>query len=88
MSEFNWHNHDTIFDERISRDFIDNRSVRTTREAYGTEVVIHTPARSLTKIVPEPTDYSEKIERARQFLREKGINQVKSVRSLLYGKAA
>lgn len=78
--------HDYIQDERVARDFIDNRSVRTTREAYGTEVVIYTPARALTKIVPVPTDYSEKIERAQRFLREKGITQVKSVRTLIYGK--
>lgn len=80
--------HDYIHDERIVRDFIDNRSVRTTREAYGTEVVIHTPAQSLTTIVPEPTDYTDKLERARSFLREKGIKQVKSVRSLIYRKQA
>jgi len=83
-----WHQHDNILDDRIARDFIDNRSVHTTREAFGTEIVIHTPARSLQKVVPEPTDYSEKIERARKFLQSKGITQVKSVRSLIYGKAA
>jgi hypothetical protein len=80
--------HDYVYDERIGRDFIDNRSVRTTREAFSSEVVIFTPERSLQKVVPEPVDYSEKLQRARDFLNSKGITEVKSVRSLIYGEVA
>lgn len=80
--------HTTIQDERTARDFIDNRSVHTVREAFGCDEVISVSLnpRSGIKTVPEPTDYSEKIETARRFLRSKGINQVKSVRSLIYGE--
>lgn len=77
----NW-SHEYIFDERIARDFIDNRSVHTAREAFGVEIEIYTPIRPPTNIVPEPTDYTDKIERAHKFLRSKGITQVKSVRNL------
>lgn len=77
--------HYTLHDEGSSRDFIDNRTVHTAREAFGEdfiEINTNTCRTAGVKVVEEPVDYSEKIAAAREFLLSKGITQVKPVRNL------
>ena len=79
MNDNSWHQHS--LDERLPRDFIDNRSVRTAREAFGTDVEIDI-TQPLIKIVSVPTDYTEKLEASRRYMRSRGITEPKPVRNL------
>ncbi len=66
-------------DPAIHRDFVDNRSTHTDRTPHDD---IKMDVRPAVRFVDEPTDYSDKLRRARGILAEMGITQIKPLRGL------
>jgi hypothetical protein len=64
----------------IYRDFFDNTSIRQSRFSLAG---VRLNVRPTAQFVEQPVDYSDKINQAREFLRSKGITDIKSIRRCL-----